>query len=71
MTAAGSAVTDVIDPYTDTMLNFIQLDRLIGELANIISPGELSDLERLKATEVLEAAREAREMSGYLFIVGD
>ncbi|MEU4445161.1 hypothetical protein AB0K14_23730 [Actinosynnema sp. NPDC050801] len=65
--ANGSRVMDVIDPYTDTMLNFIQLDRLIGELGALLASGELVGPER----DLLAAAKEARGLSGYLFIVGD
>lgn len=67
----GSRVMDVIDPYTDTMLNFIQLDRLIGELSALLASRELIGSEQDLVTEVLTAAKEARELSGYLFIVGD
>jgi Fe-S-cluster formation regulator IscX/YfhJ len=68
--AAGSKVMDVIDPYTDTMLNFIQLDRLILELEEVLH-GNLSAGEREVTAEVRRAAVEAREISGYLFIQGD
>jgi hypothetical protein len=69
--AAGTKVLDVIDPYADTMLNFIQLDRLIAELREILPSEYISDAQRVKAAEVLEGATEARVLSGYLFIEGD
>jgi hypothetical protein len=69
--ANGSRVMDVIDPYTDTMLNFIQLDRLIGELGALLATDRLVEPERNLVVEVLDAAKEARGLSGYLFIVGD
>ena len=68
--ADGSVVMDVIDPYTDTMLNYIQLDRLIAELAKTLD-GPLAPNVRTIAQEVHKAAQEAREISGYLFIQGD
>jgi hypothetical protein len=52
------------------MLNFIQLDRLISELGKVLD-GDLRPSERKVAEEVLRAAMEAREISGYLFIQGD
>jgi len=69
-TVAGTKVMDVIDPYTDAMLNFIQLDRLISELGKVLD-GDLRPSEREVTEEVLRAAMEAREISGYLFIQGD
>src|SRR3954453_2477961 len=68
---AGTRVLDVIDPYADAMLNFIQLDRLIAQLEEILSNGPLTESQREKVIEVLGGAVEAREMSGYLFIEGD
>lgn len=68
---AGTTVFDVIDPYADAMLNFIQLDRLIVELREVLTTVSLSDVQRAKAEEVLEGATEARALSGYLFIEGD
>ena len=69
-TITGSKVMDVIDPYTDAMLNFIQLDRLMSELGKVLD-GDLPPSEREVTEEVLRAAMEAREISGYLFIQGD
>jgi hypothetical protein len=68
---SGTTVLDVIDPYTDTMLNFVQLDRLIAELAAAQADGRLSAHESEIVRAVLEAAAEARRISGYLFFVGD
>jgi hypothetical protein len=68
---SGTAVLDVIDPYTDTMLNFIQLDRLIGELKAAVDGGGLATHEAAIAQMVMNAAVEARAMSGYLFFAGD
>ncbi|GAA2531854.1 hypothetical protein [Winogradskya humida] len=68
--AAGSRVLDVVDPYADAMFNFIQLDRLIPELKELLAGDSLSGAQRAKVEEVLSAATEARELSGYLFIVG-
>ncbi|HEY9474145.1 MAG TPA: hypothetical protein VIS06_09880 [Mycobacteriales bacterium] len=67
----GTRVLDVIDPYADAMLNFIQLDRLIDELNGLLSGGLLSETERVKVIEVLDGAAESRRISGYLFIEGD
>lgn len=61
----------MIDPYADAMLNFIQLDRLIVELREVLATEPLSDVQRAKAEEVLEGATEALALSGYLFIEGD
>ncbi|MEU4564973.1 hypothetical protein AB0F72_41890 [Actinoplanes sp. NPDC023936] len=69
--AAGSKVLDVIDPYADAMFNFIQLERLIAELREVLAGGHIADAQREKAEEVLEGATEARALSGYLFIEGD
>ncbi|GAA2554882.1 hypothetical protein GCM10010435_26730 [Winogradskya consettensis] len=69
--AAGSRVLDVVDPYADAMFNFIQLDRLIVELKELLAEESLPGAQRAKAEEVLGAPTEARELSGYLFIVGD
>lgn len=71
LAADGSRVTDIIDPYADSMLNFIQLDRLVDELDLVIADGRLKDPELSKAVEVRDAAREARAMSGYLFVMGE
>ncbi|WP_436536009.1 hypothetical protein [Actinoplanes sp. HUAS TT8] len=70
LSAAGTQVLDIIDPYTDAMLNVIQLDRLCRELDAALTT-DLSDTERALATAVRAAAAEAREQSGYLFIEGD
>jgi hypothetical protein len=66
----GTLVLDIIDPYTDTMLNYIQLDRIIIELQTALD-GNLSQSERALVIEVQVAAQEAREVSGFLFIQGD
>ncbi|GIF52102.1 hypothetical protein DFJ67_5681 [Asanoa ferruginea] len=71
LTARGTAVLDVVDPYADTMLNFIQLDRLIGELNAALESGALAAHESAITRAVVEAAVEARELSGYLYIEGD
>lgn len=71
LTGLGTTVLDVIDPYTDTMLNFIQLDRLVTELGAALSDGELAPHESEIVQAVLDAATEARALSGYLFFVGD
>lgn len=71
LTKSGTKVLDIIDPYTDTMLNFMQLDRLIGELGTALDSGELPGRESEIAREVVAAAVEARGLSGYLFFVGD
>ena len=70
LSRSGTQVLDIIDPYADAMLNFIQLDRLCRELDAALATA-LSDAERRLATDVRAAAAEAREQSGYLFIEGD
>jgi hypothetical protein len=70
LAGAGTQVFDIIDPYADAMLNYIQLDRLCREL-DVALAGDLSLAERDLALQVLAAAKEARELSGYLFVEGD
>lgn len=67
---AGTKVFDVIDPYADTMFNYIQLDHLCNELDLALS-GDLSVAERELALLVRAAAIEARGLSGYLFLESD
>ncbi|GAA1621918.1 hypothetical protein GCM10009744_06390 [Kribbella alba] len=62
---------DVMDPYTDTMFNFIQLERLIEELDAVLGDSWLSDAQRSKVVTVRDAAIQARGLSGYMFIQGD
>jgi len=69
--AVGTKILDAINPYADTMLNFIQLDRLIVELREALAGECIADAQREKVEEVLEGATEARLLSGYLFIEGD
>jgi len=70
MARDGSKVVDIIDLYTDTMFNFIQLDRLTKELGEL-PQDSLTQPERRIVAAVMEAAAQAREISGYLFILGD
>ena len=67
---AGSRVFDVIDPYTDTMFNYIQIDRILSELDDALQ-GDITQSERELALRVKGAAREARSSSGYVFIEGE
>lgn len=71
LSASGSNALDVINPYADAMLNFIQIDRLIPELEAAMRGCSLSVPERELVGKVLDAAREARELGGYLFVEGD
>jgi hypothetical protein len=71
LAGAGGRVTDVIDPYADTMFNFNQLERLRDELDDALGRSWLSSAQRLKTIEVWDAALEAMGMSGYLFFAGD
>jgi hypothetical protein len=70
LAAKGTGVLDILDPYADTMLNYIQLDRIVLELREALSQ-DLSEAERSLALMVLAAVQEAREISGYLFVQGD
>jgi len=69
--ASGSAVLDAVDAYSDSMLNFKQLEQLVEELGSLLGDSTLSSAERRKVSEVRDAAVEARGLSGYLFIEGD
>ncbi|XTZ16522.1 hypothetical protein ACQSSU_03790 [Micromonospora echinospora] len=66
----GSRVFDIIDPYADAMFNYIQLERMINELEDALQRS-IAPSERDMALKVQHAAREARNLSGYLFIEGD
>lgn len=70
LASTGSRVFDVIDPYADSMFNYIQLDRMICELNDVLE-GAMASGERDMALKVQSAAREARDLSGYLFVQGD
>jgi hypothetical protein len=68
---AGPSVLSVVDRYADSLLNFKQLDRLLVELGTALNSGFFSETELPVAVELFEATKEARDISGYLFVEGD
>jgi hypothetical protein len=67
----GSCVMAAIDLHADSMFNFKQLEALMDELGRLEQGDSLSESERDMVVKVKSAALYARQISGYLFLVGD
>jgi hypothetical protein len=61
---------DFIWPYSDAMLNFLQLAAWLEDFPRVLDSGVLSPEESASARRVLGAAKEAHAPDGYLFIEG-
>ena len=68
--ASGVRFVDFIWPYQDAMLNEFQLRAWLEDFPRALGSVELTDSERESAEMLLDAAREAVELSGYLFFGG-
>jgi len=66
-----SCVLGSVSPYGDTMFNEHQLKRLLVELDEVVRQGSSSPAQRRLLQELDDAAREAIQIHGYLFISGD
>jgi len=66
----GVRYVDSIGPYQDSMLNSQQLQAWVEDFPGAIQSELLSERQRASAQRVLQAAREAEELAGYLFIYG-
>lgn len=69
-TAIGVRYVDFIWPYSDAMLNFFQLAAWLEDFPRVLDFDVISPEERASARRVLEAAKEAHTLAGYLFIEG-
>ncbi|ELT43582.1 hypothetical protein G205_17234 [Arthrobacter nitrophenolicus] len=69
-TAIGVRYVDFIWPYSDAMLNFFQLAAWLEDFPRVLDFDVISPKERASARRVLEAAKEAHTLAGYLFIEG-
>lgn len=56
-----------IHDYTDSMLNPFQLRDWLEDIPRVLAQHPWTDVERLTAERMLEAAREAEQVEGYLF----
>lgn len=66
----GMRYTDFIHMYTDSMLNYFQLDAWAEDLSRVLGSDELTPDQREVAEIMLDASWLARSMSGYLFFAG-
>ncbi|GAB4100824.1 hypothetical protein [Sinomonas halotolerans] len=69
-TAIGVRYVDFIWPYSDAMLNFFQLAAWLEDFPRVLDSDVFSPEESASARRVLEAAKEAHALDGYLFIEG-
>lgn len=69
-TVIGVRYVDFIWPYLDVMLNFFQLAAWLEDFSRVLDSDVLSPEESASARRVLEAAKEAHALAGYLFIEG-
>lgn len=69
-TAIGVRYVDFIWPYSDAMLNFFQLAAWLEDFPRVLDSDVISPEESASARRVLEAAKEAHALAGYLFIEG-
>lgn len=68
--ASGVRYVDFIWPYQDAMLNEFQLLAWLEDFPAALGTVDLMESERGSAERLLAAAREAVELSGYLFFEG-
>ncbi len=66
----GVRYVDFIWPYSDAMLNFFQLAAWLEDIPRVLDSREVSPEERASARRVLDAAKEAHAVDGYLYIEG-
>jgi hypothetical protein len=66
----GKRFMDAVDPYADSMWNYIQLDAVAADMHEALSRGALPGSQTHVVTDALGAVREARSLSGYVLIVG-
>ena len=64
----GVRYVDFIDPYQSAMLNNFQLKAWLQDFPAAIDEIPMNSIERADVLEVLEAARLAEAIDGYLFI---
>ncbi|WP_077489825.1 hypothetical protein [Sinomonas mesophila] len=69
-TTLGVRYVDFIWPYADAMLNFFQLAAWMEDFPRVLDSDVLSPEESASSRRVLEAAKEAHAIDGYLFIEG-
>lgn len=69
-TDIGVRYVDFIWPYSDAMLNFFQLAARLEDFPPVLDSDVLSPEESASARTVLEAAKQAHALVGYLFIEG-
>ena len=65
----GVRYVDFIWPYTDSMLNFFQLQAWMVDFPPVLASGVLSDPVHASAAKMLESAIEAEGLDGYIYIV--
>lgn len=66
----GVRYVDFIWPYSDAMLNYFQLAAWIEDFPAAMASGAFSQAESTSASNVLEGAREAHALDGYLLLEG-
>ncbi|MFC5175637.1 hypothetical protein [Nocardioides taihuensis] len=66
----GVRYVDFTWPYQDSMLNEYQLKAWLEDLPNALNIDGLPEDERSSVVAILQAAREAEDLAGYLFIEG-
>ncbi|XBB65721.1 hypothetical protein ABFU82_16570 [Nocardioides sp. WV_118_6] len=66
----GVRYVDFIWPYADAMLNFFQLASWLDDFPRVLAGGTFAEDEAVSARLVLEGAREAEALDGYLFFHG-
>ena len=64
----GVRYVDFIDPYQSAMLNNFQLKAWLEDFPAAIDAIPMNSIQRADVLEVLEAARQAEAIDGYLFI---
>ncbi len=66
----GARNVDFVWPYTDSMLNHVQLRSWTIDFPPLLQDPSVPQDERESASRVLQAAQEALDLDGYLFIEG-
>lgn len=66
----GVRYVDFIGPYMDSMLNYFQISAWLEDLPRALESGLLEERQRESVERVLEAAREAEDLGGYLYFEG-
>jgi hypothetical protein len=67
----GAVVLGFINQYADCMLNFLQLNKVQAEIETELMRDDIPESQRRAAMKFATAARKARELSGYIMVIGD